>query len=435
MKNTALLRRRILSRQAVVAVVGQGYVGLTLACTAAAEGFAVIGLDIDKRRIEDLAQGVLSVPGVETELFTSTFATERMTFTTDFAEMERADIVIICVPTPVRDQTPDLSFVDSACETLADHLKPGRLVILESTTYPGTTEERARPILERGGLVAGKDFLLSYSPERIDPGNFEFSMRNTPKIVGGLSREAAGVTALFYGQFVDKVVVVSSSRAAELAKLLENTFRHVNVALVNEMAMLCHEMNIDVWEVIHATATKPFGFMPFYPGPGVGGHCIPLDPTYLAWQVRRDAGRQFRILEQAQDVNAQMPSWVASRLGDSLNDAGKAVKNARILILGVSYKPDVGDLRESPAIKVAQILWRRGAKVSFHDPYIDMMTLNGGTLPRSELTLRAVSTADCVAILTPHSDYDLDWLAANAKLVFDARNAFGDDRRKNVVTL
>ncbi|MGH2787247.1 MAG: nucleotide sugar dehydrogenase [Actinomycetota bacterium] len=435
MKSTALLRRRILSRQAAIAVVGQGYVGLTLACTAAEEGFPVIGFDIDKGRIEDLSQGTLSVPGVEAELFASAIATGRMTFTNDPAEMERADIIVICVPTPVRDQSPDLTFVDSACETLSRHLRPGRLVVLESTTYPGTTEERARPLLEISGLVAGKDFLLSYSPERIDPGNVEFSLRNTPKIVGGLSREAAGVTALFYGQFVDKVVLVSSSRAAELAKLLENTFRHVNVALVNEMAMLCHEMDIDVWEVIHATATKPFGFMPFYPGPGVGGHCIPLDPTYLAWQVRRDAGHQFRILEQAQDINAQMPAWVASRIGDVLNDAGKAVKSAKIFILGVSYKPDVGDLRESPAIKVAQILWRRGGSLSFHDPYIDEIAVNGSFIPRSDLTLRAVTNADCVAILTPHKDYDLDWVGENARLVFDARNAFADDKRSNVVTL
>jgi UDP-N-acetyl-D-glucosamine dehydrogenase len=435
MKNTALLRRKILSRQAVVGVMGQGYVGLTLACTAAEEGFSVVGFDIDRQRVDDLSSGNLTVPGVDPELFESAIATERMTFTTVASTMENADVVVICVPTPVRDQTPDLTYVDSACETLAQHLQPGRLVILESTTYPGTTEERARPLLEASGLAAGKDFLLAYSPERIDPGNVEFGLRNTPKIVGGLSPEAAGVTSLFYGQFVDKVVVLSSSRAAELAKLLENTFRHVNVALVNEMAILCHEMDIDVWEVIHATATKPFGFMPFYPGPGVGGHCIPLDPTYLAWQVRRDAGHQFRILEQAQDINAQMPSWVASRIGDALNDAGKPVRQAKIFILGVSYKPDVGDLRESPAIRVAQLLWRRGATLTFHDPYIDSLAINGSYISRSDLTLRAVTQADCVAILTPHKDYDLDWLGNHAQLVFDARNAFGDDRRANVVSL
>jgi UDP-N-acetyl-D-glucosamine dehydrogenase len=435
MKNTALLRRKILSRQAVIGVMGQGYVGLTLACTAAEEGFSVVGFDIDRQRVDDLSSGNLTVPGVDRELYESAIGTERLTFSTDASTMENAHVVIICVPTPVRDQTPDLSHVDSACETLARHLEPGRLVILESTTYPGTTEERARPLLEASGLAAGRDFLLAYSPERIDPGNVEFGLRNTPKIVGGLSPEAAGVTSLFYGQFVDKVVVLSSSRAAELAKLLENTFRHVNVALVNEMAMLCHEMDIDVWEVIHATATKPFGFMPFYPGPGVGGHCIPLDPTYLAWQVRRDAGHQFRILEQAQDINAQMPAWVASRIGDALNDAGKPVRQAKIFVLGVSYKPDVGDLRESPAIRVAQILGRRGATLSFHDPYVDTLAINGSFISRSDLTLRAVTQADCVAILTPHKDYDLDWIAIHAQMVFDARNAFGDDRRANVVSL
>lgn len=435
MKGTASLRRKILARKAVVGIIGQGYVGLTLACEAAAAGFEVIGLDIDPRRIEDLRRGALVVPGVGEDVFSAGIATDAITFTSEASALSDCDIVIICVPTPVRDHAPDLSYVESATAQTAGQLKAGNLVILESTTYPGTTEQLVRPLLETSGLAAGRDFLLAYSPERIDPGNPEYGMRNTPKVVGGISQEATGAAALFYGQFVDKVFVVSSSRAAELAKLLENTFRHINVALVNEMAMLCHEMDIDVWEVIDATATKPFGFMPFFPGPGVGGHCIPLDPAYLAWQVRRDAGHQFRILEQAQDINAQMPAYVASRIADALNNEGKAVKGASIFILGVSYKPDVGDVRESPAVKVAQLLSKRGAKVQFHDPYVDSVTVNGSVLGRSDVTQRAISVADCVAILTPHSAYDLSWVADQGKLIFDARNAYGDDRRGNVTRL
>ena len=308
-------------------------------------------------------------------------------------------------------------------------------MVLESTTYPGTTDHLVRPILEASGLSAERDFLLAYSPERIDPGNEEFGFRTTPRIVGGTSPEATGVATVFYEQLVDKVVALTSCRAAELAKLLENTFRHVNIALVNEMAMLCQEMGIDVWEVTEAAATKPFGFMSFSPGPGVGGHCIPLDPTYLAWQVRREAGHQFRILEQAEDVNAQMPGYVASRIGDALNEVGKPVKGAKILVLGVTYKSDVGDLRESPAIRVMTALHRRGASVSFHDPFVDAVTMNGSVLPRTELAQRPIATADCVALLTPHSMYDLEWLADHAPLIFDARNAFGTRPLPNVIRL
>ena len=307
--------------------------------------------------------------------------------------------------------------------------------MLESTTYPGTTEQRVKPALETSGMAAGRDFLLAYSPERIDPGNTEFTFRDVPRVVGGLNAESTGIAVLFYEQLVDKVMAVSSCRAAELAKLLENTFRHVNIALANEMAMLCHEVDIDVWEVIDAAATKPFGFMPFYPGPGVGGHCIPLDPTYLSWQMKRDAGHQFRVLEEAEDINAQMPAWVAGRIAEVLNDGSRSVKDARILVLGAAYKPDVGDVRESPAVKIMQLLHRRGAKVEFHDPYVEDVTLNGTTLHRTELTNHAVTRADLVAVLTPHSAYDLDWVAEHAKLVFDARNAFAPSRRPNVVTL
>jgi nucleotide sugar dehydrogenase len=435
MKGTAALRRRILARTATVGIVGQGYVGVTLAAAAADAGYDVVGFDLDAHRVADLARGELSVPGVEEELFRQGFATGRLTFTTEEKALSGRDVVAICVPTPIRDHAPDLSFVEGACRTVAGQLQPGCLVVLESTTYPGTTDELVRPILETSGFTAGPQFLLAYSPERIDPGNSEYGLRNTPKVVGGLTPESTGMATLFYEQLVDKIVPVSSCRSAELAKLLENTFRHVNIGLVNEMATLCHDMGIDVWEVTEAAASKPFGFMPFSPGPGVGGHCIPLDPAYLAWQVRRDAGRQFRILEQAQDVNAMMPTYVASRIGEVLNDEGKAVKGAKILVLGVSYKEDVGDLRESPALKVIASLQRRGATMLFHDPYTDSLQVNGHEIGVSTLSRQLLASVDCAAILTPHSAYDLDWVAEHAKLVFDSRNAFGADRHPNVVRL
>jgi UDP-N-acetyl-D-glucosamine dehydrogenase len=435
MKSTAKLRRAILSRTASVAVVGQGYVGLSIACAAAEAGFPVCGIDIDTERVSGLRAGLHTVPGVADEVYRSGLGTGRLRFTTDASVVGDADIVLVAVPTPLKDRTPDLSQVESACADVARHMRLGTLVVLESTTYPGTTEQIVRPILESGGMRAGSDFLLAYSPERIDPGNPEFGVRNTPRIVGGLTPEATGLTVLFYEQVVDKVIAVSSMRSAELAKLLENTFRHVNVALVNEMAMLCHDVGIDVWEVIDAAASKPFGFMVFEPGPGVGGHCIPLDPNYLAWQVRRDAGRQFRILEEAEDINAQMPAYVAARIGDVLNDRGRPLRDANVLVLGIAYKPDVGDIRESPSLRVIQVLQRKGASVTFHDPYIDSLSLNGSRLTRTELTRRNVVGADCVALLTPHRLYDLEWIAANASVVFDARNAFGVARFPNVVRL
>jgi UDP-N-acetyl-D-glucosamine dehydrogenase len=435
MKSTSGLRRRLLDGDARVAVVGQGYVGLSLACAAADAGFEVVGTDVDAGRVAGLAAGELCVPGVDEADFRRGVATGRLRFTVDPGALAGCEVICICVPTPVRDQAPDLSYVEQACRDVARHLVAGRLVILESSTYPGTTAELVGPLLETSGQRVGRDFLLAYSPERIDPGNREFRFGNTPRIVGGTTAEATTMATLFYQQMVEKVVPLSSARTAELAKLLENTFRHVNIALVNEMAMICHEMGIDVWEVIEAAASKPFGFMAFTPGPGVGGHCIPLDPAYLAWQVRRDVGQQFRILEQAQDINAQMPGWVAARIGEALNEQAKPLKGGRVLVLGVAYKPDVGDVRESPALRVMSVLERRGAKLSFHDPFVPAVKVNGRSLSRAELTTRAVAGADCVALLTPHSSYDLDWLVANARLVFDARNAIAPGSPPNLVRL
>ena len=435
MRGTADLRRRILNRTARIAVIGQGYVGLSLACAAADAGFSVTGIDTDAVRVKELADGQPVVAGVDEQVMRAALLTDRVTFSTSATAVAESHLVFVCVPTPLRDGTPDLSHIDGACGDVSSHLASGSLVVLESTSYPGTTEQRVRPALETSGMAAGRDFLLAYSPERIDPGNAEFTFRDVPRVVGGLNAESTGVAVLFYEQLVDKVMAVSSCRAAELAKLLENTFRHVNIALANEMAMLCHEVEIDVWEVVDAAATKPFGFMPFYPGPGVGGHCIPLDPTYLSWQMKRDAGHQFRVLEVAEDINTQMPAWVAGRIAEVLNDGCRSVKDARILVLGASYKPDVGDVRESPAVKIMDLLHRRGARVAFHDPYVGDVTLNGTTIHRTELTNHVVSRADLVAVLTPHSAYDLDWVAEHAKLVFDARNAFAPTRRLNVVRL
>jgi UDP-N-acetyl-D-glucosamine dehydrogenase len=342
---------------------------------------------------------------------------------------------VICVPTPVVEHRPDLRFIESAGRTVGAQLQRGGLVVLESTTFPGTTEQLLRPLLEAGGLRAGRDFLLAYSPERIDPGNVKYGLRNTPRVVGGIDAASSEVAGLFYAQLVDDVEVVSSCRTAEMAKLLENTFRMVNIALVNELATLCAEQGIDVWEVIRAAATKPFGFMPFHPGPGVGGHCIPLDPTYLAWQSRRDTGRPFRLVETAQDINAQMPAYVAARVAEALGDQGKAVKGAAVFALGVTYKPDVGDLRESAAVEVLARLARKGARVSFHDPFVREVRDHGLSLRRAALSPVALRTADIVLLLTPHSAYDLEMVVSHARLLFDARNAVGNRHRETVVTL
>jgi UDP-N-acetyl-D-glucosamine dehydrogenase len=429
------LQRRIARHEATVGVVGQGYVGLTLAAAAATEGLTVQAFDVDTARIRELADGRNVVPGVDTGLFAAASQSGRLFFSTDPAVLADCDVVVICVPTPVVEHRPDLRFIEAAGRAVADHLHRDRLVILESTTYPGTTDQVLRPLLEAGGLRAGRDFLLAYSPERIDPGNVKYGLRNTPRVVGGIDEAASRTAALFYAQVVDDVTELSSCRAAEMAKLLENTFRMVNIALVNELATLCTEQDIDVWEVIHAAATKPFGFMPFYPGPGVGGHCIPLDPTYLAWQSRRDTGRPFRLVETAQDINAHMPTYVAGRVTEALGEHGKSLKGAAVLALGVTYKPDVGDLRESAAVEVLARLSRKGARISFHDPFVEEIRSHGLNLRRSALTRAALHAADIVVLLTPHSSYDLDLVMEHAQLLFDARNATGARQRTTVVRL
>ncbi len=416
-------------------VVGQGYVGLSLAAAAATAGLTVTGLDVDAERIAGLRNGKPVVPGVADAVLHEGLATGRLRFATDPVVIADADVVAICVPTPVEEHRPDLSMVEAAGRAVGQHLRPGTLVILESTTYPGTTERLLQPLLEEPGLRAGRDFRLAYSPERIDPGNEHFGFRDVPRVVGGVDAASTEAARAFYARLVDEVHVVSSCRAAEMAKLLENTYRMVNIALVNELAVLCERQTIDVWEVIAAAASKPFGFQAFYPGPGVGGHCIPVDPTYLSWQSRRDAGRPFRLVELAQDTNAEMPGWVANRIADALNGHGKALNGAVILALGVTYKPDVGDVRESAPIHILEYLHAKGAEVRFHDPFIERIDSGALSIDRVPLDDAAFEGVDCVALLTPHRDYDLDDVIARSPLLFDARNATAGRSAPNVVVL
>jgi UDP-N-acetyl-D-glucosamine dehydrogenase len=330
--------------------------------------------------------------------------------------------VVVCVPTPLRQELPDLSHLEAAAASLAGRLRPGQLVILESTTYPGTTEEFFRDALERSGLRAGTDFFLGFSPERIDPGNERWGLRNVPKIVGGIDEASSALMQAFYGTFVERVVPVSSPRAAEMAKLVENTYRHVNIALTNEVAVLCHDLGIDVWEVIDAASTKPFGFQAFYPGPGWGGHCIPVDPAYLSWRVRQ-MGETARFVELAREINHRMRGYVVQRVVECLNDQGRSPRDALVLVLGVAYKANVADVRESPAIEIISKLRRTRAEVCFHDPYVSEIRVDGTTMQRVELDRDLVARADVVVVLTAHAAYDWDWLAQEARLIFDTRNA------------
>ena len=409
--------------------------GLSVAAAAARAGLPTVGIDLDAERIASLSEGHQVVAGVDDDLFEEAVRTGNLSFSSDAAQIKDADIVLICVPTPLTDSRPDLRAVEGAGRSVGEHLRPRTLVILESTTYPGTTEQVLAPLLEAGGLQAGKDFLLAYSPERINPGDTKLGFTRVPRVVGGASSDATRAAAAFYGELVEVVHTVSSCRAAEMAKLLENTYRLVNIALVNELAQLCADQGIDTWEVIAAAASKPFGFEAFFPGPGVGGHCIPLDPAYLTWQSRRDTGRPFRLVELAKDINDQMPAYVARRIMDALNRRGSPVRDARVLALGVTYKPDVGDVRESAAVQVLAHLHSWGAKVTFHDPFVRRIDDHGLTLRRSRLTERNVRGADVVALLTPHSSYDLEAIVSWASLVFDARNATGSLRSPTVEVL
>ena len=404
-----------------VLVIGLGYVGLPLAVEAARCGLAVAGYDPDDAVVSGLNAGRSHVGDVSGDDVQAMLA-GNFRATTDETAVGSPAAIVICVPTPLTaDNGPDLTAVRSAAEMAARRLRPGALVVLESTTYPGTTEEVVRPLLEeRSGLTAGRDFSLAFSPERIDPGNAAFGIRNTPKVVGGVTPSCTEAAAAFYGKICDHVVRAASAREAEMAKLLENTYRHVNIALVNEMAIFCHELGVNLWDAIRCAATKPFGFQPFYPGPGVGGHCIPIDPNYLSYQVRR-LGYPFRFVELAQEINGRMPGYVVSRATELLNRNKKPVNGSRVLLLGVTYKKDSADLRESPATSVARQLWRAGAQVAYCDPYVSEWTVDGLRVEGGGRLADAVAAADMVILLQAHSAYDVDDIGRRARLLLDTR--------------
>jgi UDP-N-acetyl-D-glucosamine dehydrogenase len=402
-------------------VIGLGYVGLPLALEASRAGMSVVGLDINRSVVDQLNQGHSRIDDI-TDAEVAEMLARGFRATTDESVIAQAAAAVVCVPTPLsRDGLPDLGAIRSAMTAVSRHLRPGMLVILESTTYPGTTDEEVRPILEQSGLIAGIDFHLAFSPERIDPGNTEFGARNTPKVVGGLTSACTDRAEEFYGRFVDTVVRTKGTREAETAKLLENTYRHINIALVNEMARFCHELGIDLWDVIKAAASKPFGFQAFYPGPGVGGHCIPIDPNYLSHNVRARLGYPFRFVELAQEINATMPAYVARRAQNLLNDDGKATNGSTVLLLGVTYKANIADQRESPAVPLARHLQALGAKIIYHDPYVQTWHANGLDVTRADDLEATVAEADLVILVQNHAEYDPDQLAKTAKRFFDTR--------------
>jgi UDP-N-acetyl-D-glucosamine dehydrogenase len=416
---------RIGSREAVVGVVGLGYVGLPVAVSFAEAGFRVLGVDLNDERVATLQSGRSFLRDLPDEHVAALRENGRFSASTDFSALADADAILICVPTPITDGAPDLSLVAAAGTAIGGILKQGALVVLESTTYPGSTEELLAPLLEAGRYKVGDDFLLAFSPERIDPGNPIFSFTDIPKIVGGLDERSTAAAAALYGEVVPKVVTVSGTREAELAKLIENTFRHVNIALVNELAVYAHEMGIDIWEAIEAAASKPFGFMPFWPGPGWGGHCIPLDPAYLSWRVRRDRSHEVRFVEVAQAVNSEMPRYVAERISLMLNEEGRSVRGAKILAIGVSYKPGVDDTREAGALKVISRLAKQGADVSFHDPLVDRIEVGGETLNSQPLDARSIAESDLVVVLVAQVGVDWELIVKEASLVLDCCNALG----------
>jgi UDP-N-acetyl-D-glucosamine dehydrogenase len=428
---------KIKAKKAHVVIIGQGYVGLPLACELAASGLKVTGFDIAEDLVKKLNRGKSHIPDVPSRELAAMIKTGRYKASADPKIMASADCVCICVPTPLsKTKDPDVSYILSAVDLVARHLHPQMLIVLESTTYPGTTEELIRPSLEESGLKVGKDFYLAYSPERVDPGNPVYGTKNTPRIVGGSTPACSDVAQAFYEQFIDEVVIVTSTQSAEMVKLLENTFRSVNIGLVNEVALMCDRLKIDVWEIIDAAATKPFGFMRFYPGPGLGGHCIPIDPHYLSWKLR-SLNYYARFIELAGDINTHMPEYVVERLARALNERKKSIKSSHILVLGVAFKRDIDDVRESPSIDVIELLVRGGAKISFHDPYVDKISLDHGVMTGIKLTDAAIKKADCAIILTDHSEVDYARIVRFSKMVFDTRNATGKVKtgRKKIVKL
>jgi UDP-N-acetyl-D-glucosamine dehydrogenase len=431
----ASLLDRIRSRRARVGVIGLGYVGLPLAVEFAHTGFEVTGFDVDATKVSEISAGRSYIPDVSPVDVASVVSSGKLKATTDMRVLADMDAIDICVPTPLRKtKDPDLSYIILAVEAVAATLKPGQLVILESTTYPGTTDEVVQPRLEAKGLRADVDFFLAFSPERVDPGNQRFTTKNIPKIVGGIGPSSTEAAAALYGSTVEQVVPVSSTRVAEMVKLLENTFRAVNIGLVNEIALMCHKMDIDVWEVIDAAKTKPFGFMPFYPGPGLGGHCIPVDPYYLSWKARQN-GFECRFIELAGHVNASMPEYVVERVADALNSVRKPINGSRIHLFGVAYKRDVNDMRESPALDVLQLLTKRGAVLSYSDPFVAELQLGGQVMRSIEPAAALQQAPDCSVICTDHSTFDYAAIVEGGGLVVDTRNALRDRHEATIFRL
>ncbi len=415
------LSEKIQAKSAVVGVVGLGYVGLPLAVEFAHAGFHVVGIDLNEQKVARVNAGDSYVGDVPSSVLAPLVEQGLLKATTDFAALAELDTVNIAVPTPLRKtKDPDMSYIVSATEEIAKYLHSGMLIILESTTYPGTTAELVLPMLEKSGLKVGEDFYLCFSPERVDPGNAKYQTKNIPKVVGGTTPQCTELGALFYAQALEHVVPVSSTQVAEMVKLLENTFRMINIGLVNEIAVMCDGMGINVWEVIDAAATKPFGFMPFFPGPGLGGHCIPIDPFYLSWKSKQ-SGIEARFIELAGYINGQMPHFVATKVQNALNEEGKAVKGSKIVIYGVAYKRDIDDVRESPALDIIHLLKKRGAEIQYVDPYIPQIRLEHETLHASSMDV--IGEADCVVIVTDHKQFDYKALVRDAKLIVDTRNA------------
>jgi UDP-N-acetyl-D-glucosamine dehydrogenase len=424
------LVRKAESRDVLFGIIGLGYVGLPLAVELAKAGYRVLGFDVSERVVEGLNKGTSHVKDISDAQLRDILKTGRFTATTDGARLREADAISICVPTPLsKFKDPDVSYIVAATETVKKVLRPGQAIILESTTYPGTTREIMLPLLEATGLKVGEDFFLSFSPERVDPGNAVYQTKNTPKVVGGITADCLRVVCALYQPAIDVLVPVSTTEAAELVKLLENTFRSVNIGLANEMAIVCDKLGVDVWEVIDAAATKPFGFMKFTPGPGLGGHCIPIDPHYLAWKMR-GLNYKTRFIDLAGELNTEMPVFWVRKVGDALNQLGKAVRGSSVLILGVAYKKDIEDLRESPALDIIRLLEQQGATVTYHDPYVPTFKEDGHGFTSVPLTADTIKAADCVMVVTDHSSLDYGLIRANARCIVDTRNALARTRAR-----
>jgi UDP-N-acetyl-D-glucosamine dehydrogenase len=434
MSSRSDLEQKIRNRTARVGVVGLGYVGLPLAVEFARAGFPVTGIDVNQGKVDRINAGESYVQDVSSSLLAPLVAGGRIRATTDFAAVGELDTIDICVPTPLRKtKDPDMSYIVRSCEEIKKNFRAGKLVILESTTYPGTTYELLLPMLAGEDLKVGEDFFLCFSPERVDPGNANFQTRNIPKVVGGITPACTELGALFYSQALEEVVPVSSTQVAEMVKLLENTFRMINIGLANEMALMCDRMGIDVWEVIDAAATKPFGFMPFYPGPGLGGHCIPIDPFYLSWKTKQ-AGIEARFIELAGYINGQMPHFVVDKIQNALNDHGKPLRGSRVHLMGVAYKKNIDDVRESPALDILLLLHRRGARLSYSDPFVAELKLDRLAL-QSRDPAAAAAEADCVVIVTDHDGVDYAALVERSRLIVDTRNALRAYRSGSIVRL